>query len=114
MKKIHVLIVAALLGLSAAVGLVAATKTARLGPAASTRASSAAITARSRRLDRVQLQLRRALRDRPPALPAVPTANRGSAASPPRIVYQRPAPLVVINHAARHADDGAEPESHDD
>jgi hypothetical protein len=105
MKKIHVLAVASILGASAILGLVAATRTAGLGAAAPApaRVTSNAIAARAHRLDRVETALRRALRDRPPALPAaVPTVQAASPGPSPvqQVIYRRPAPIVVIKHHA--------------
>jgi hypothetical protein len=111
MKKAHVVAVALLLGLAAVFGLLAATKTVRVAGAGHTQSSAAAIAARTKKLDQTELALRRALRDRPPALPATaPTA-------PQRVVVHRPAPLIVVTHhrggeheveheaEAEHADD---------
>jgi len=92
MKKAHVVAVALLLGLAAVFGLLAATKTARITGAGQTPASAAAIAARTKKLDRTELALRRALRDRPPALPAA------APAAPQRVVVRRPAPLIVVTH----------------
>jgi hypothetical protein len=106
MKRRHVFAVAVLLGSAAAFGVIAASRTAGLGPATSARSSRASVSARVQRLDRVELALRRALRDRPPALPAVPRARTASAGvGSPQIVYQRPAPIVVVRHRP-HADEG--------
>jgi nitrate reductase cytochrome c-type subunit len=83
MKKVHALLIAALLAVSAGLGLAAATRTAGLRTAtSSTPTQSAAIAARSHRLDRVETALRRALRDKPPALPVMPAAQRPVAAAP--------------------------------
>jgi hypothetical protein len=97
MKKIHALAVAAILAVSAVFGFLAATKAAGLH-SANTTSSSAAVIARAHRLDRVEASLRRALRDKPPALPALPSAR--SAAPAPQVVYKRPAPIVVLKHRA--------------
>ena len=108
MKKIHALAIALILAVSAGLGLAAATKTAGLRTATPTTVTSkAAIAARSRKLDRLEASLRRALRDKPPALPA---ARRPAAAPTQRVVYRRPAPIVVIKHT-HHGDDGAEHET---
>ena len=114
MKNVHALAVALLLGLAAGVGVFAATRTAGVRSATQPRTSSSAIVARSRRLDQVERQLRRALRDRPPALPAVPPAPASAAV--PRVVYQRPAPLVVLSHSTSHheGDDTREAEGGND
>ena len=99
MKKIHALAVAAILAVSAVFGLAAATKTAGLHSASgSATVSSAAISARAKRLDRVQASLRRSLRDKPPALPAVPASGNGAGAAAPQVVYHRPAPIIVVKH----------------
>jgi hypothetical protein len=96
MNKSHALAVAAILALAAVFGFSAATKTAGLRSANAT-ASSAGITARIHRLDRIEASLRRALRAKPPALPPLPAA-RAAAPSAPQVVYRRPAPIVVVKH----------------
>jgi hypothetical protein len=108
MKKIHALLIALILAVSAGLGLAAATRTVGLRTAAApTHTQTAAIAARSHRLDRVGAALRRALRDKPPALPAVPAAGRPVAAAPaPRVVYRRPAPVVVLKHRPHHDSEG--------
>jgi hypothetical protein len=110
MKKIHVTIVALLLGVSAVLGVVAATRTAGLGAAATatTHVTSASIAQRTRRLDRVEAALRKALRDRPPAFPAVPSSSRTASAAT-GVVYRRAAPIVVLRRST-HGDDTAEHE----
>ena len=105
MKRIHVVGVALLLSLAAVLGLFAATRTASLATNAQRRTSDAAIAARAQRLNRVELALQRALRDRPPALPPVPTSGAPAAATAPQIVYRRPAPVVVIKHTSHHDDE---------
>jgi hypothetical protein len=108
MNKTHAVIVALLLAIAAVLGVFAATRTVGVGSAARPQASSATIAARAHRLDRVEASLRKALRDRPPTLPAVPTAAAARAGAP-AIVYHRPAPLVVVRHVGG-GDDGAEHE----
>jgi hypothetical protein len=114
MKKIHVFAVALMLGAAAVLGVLAATRTVGLGSAraGSPQVTNASVTARKHRLDRVEAALKRALRDRPPALPSVPAVARRAAGrgSAPHIVYQRPAPIVVVKHNPHH-DDGREHES---
>jgi hypothetical protein len=107
MKKIHALLIALILAVSAGLGLAAATRTVGLRTATtSARPQTAAIAARSQRLDRVEASLRRALRDKPPALPAVPAAPRPIAGLPaPQVVYKRPAPIVVLKHGSHHGSD---------
>jgi hypothetical protein len=108
MKKIHALLIALILVVSAGLGLAAATRTAGLRTApTSARPQTAAITARSQRLDRVEAALRRALRNKPPALPAVPAAPHPIAGLPaPQVVYKRPAPIVVLKHGSHHGSEG--------
>jgi hypothetical protein len=117
MKKIHVLVVALTLATAAVFGVLAATRTVGLGGTHSSAApvTTTSIAARAHRLDRVQASLKRALRNRPPALPPVPVVRRRPAAvaTAPRIVYQRPAPIVVVKHRAggddsEHESEGGE------
>ena len=114
MRKIHAATVALLLGAAAALGILAATRTTSLGRTAVARpvATRAAIAARAHRLDRIEAALRRSLRSRAPKLPAVPVVRHVAspppvaavASSPQRLVYQRPAPIVIVKHRA-HGDD---------
>jgi hypothetical protein len=110
MNKIHVTVVALILGVSGALGVAAATRTTQLRtPTAHSSVSDAAIAARAHRLDKVARDIGRARRDRPPALPAVPAARRASGSRAQRIVYQRPAPVVVVRHNGHHESE-SEPE----
>jgi hypothetical protein len=103
MKKIHALSIALVLAVSAGLGLAAATKTAGLRATTSTApAAATAIAARRHRLDRVEAALHRALRDRPPALPALPAGRAAAASTAPQVVYRRPAPIVVLKHRSQH------------
>jgi hypothetical protein len=104
MRKVHVVAVALLLGLAAVFGVLAASLTAGIGAAARSHTRTTSVTARERQLAQVELALRRALRDRPPALPSLQAAPRNVATVAPRVVYRRPAPIVVIKHAAHHDD----------
>jgi hypothetical protein len=120
MRKVHVLAVALLLGAAAILGVVAATRTAGIGAASHLPVRKSSVAARAHRLDRVELALRRALRDRPPPLPRLPTLSRTPASPPrpavaalaaaPRVVYRRPAPIVIIKHRS-HRDDASDHES---
>lgn len=108
MKKIHAAAIALILAVSAGLGLVAATKTAGLRTTTSAApAPSSSIAARTHRLNRIEASLRRALRDKPPALPAVPAGRRPTAAPPAqqRVIFRRPAPLVVVKHRSNHEDE---------
>lgn len=112
MKRIHVLAVASLFGIAAVLGALAATKTTGVGAQARARSSSSSIVAaRTRQLNHLERALHRSLRQRPPALPPVPAvssaATRPRARAAPQIVYQRPAPIVIVHHASHH-DDGGE------
>jgi hypothetical protein len=114
MKKLHVLAVALIIGVAAVFGVLAATRTVGIGASAHTQASGTAIAARSKKLSAAERALRLARNDRPPALPAVPAAGR-SAQSPPRVVYRRPAPTVVLangrsqsGHEAEHEAEGSD------
>ena len=62
MKRIHIIFIALVLGVAAAAGLFAATRTVGLGQAASAhRTSEHAVAARSARLDRLERSLDKAL-----------------------------------------------------
>jgi hypothetical protein len=111
MKRMHAFTIALFLAVAAGAGLMAATQTAGLrtgsgpkasaAPGASSRRST--IAARARKLNRIEAALRKALRDRPPALPAIPAARTPAApaaAPQQRVIYQRPAPIVVVKHRA--------------
>jgi hypothetical protein len=111
MKKAHVIIVSLILGLAAVFGLLAATRTAHVAAGTQAHASNATIAERSRKLDQTEAALRRALRDRPPALPPV------RASAPQRVIVHRPAPLIVVAHhrgGEHEAEHEAEAEHADD
>jgi hypothetical protein len=121
MKPIHALAIAVALAVAAVLGLSAVTKTSTLGVSAK-RTSAAAIATRAKKLDAFEAALQKALRNKPPALPKVPVARAVTpavAASPapvslvsaptPRIVYRRPAPIIIHKHSTHH-DDGREAE----
>jgi hypothetical protein len=113
MNKIHVTVVALILGVSGALGVAAATRTAGLQTtAAKPSASDAVISARAHRLDTAARAIARARRDKPPALPGVPAAG-SSRSQAPRVVYQRPAPVVVVRHTG-HGESEHEQEGGDD
>ena len=106
MNKLHVTVVALILGVSGALGIAAATRTAGLRTVtAHPSASDTAIAARAHRLDKVAREIARARRDKPPALPPVPAARKARASQAPRVVYQRPAPVVVVSHG-HHESEG--------
>jgi hypothetical protein len=115
MKPIHALAIAAAFSAAAVVGLSAVTKTATLGASAK-RASAAAIATRAKRLDAFEAALRKALQKKPPALPSVPAVSAVTpagatpavtslvTASTPRIIYRRPAPIIIHKHRASYDD----------
>ena len=125
MKKIHVLAIAALLGFAAILGVVGATRTTGIGAATKAKATStmeAQLHAREQRLRQMERALAKARAQRPPALPRVPAVHHPSApsaapaypasapppaAAAPRVIYRRPAPIVVVRHL-HHGDDGPE------
>jgi hypothetical protein len=99
MNKIHVTVVAALLGLSGMLGIAAATDTVGLRASASSPGvSNAGIAARAKRLAKAEKALRKARNSKPPALPAVPASRRTSAAAQQQVVFQRSAPVSVSGH----------------
>ena len=119
MKPIHALAIAVVLAVAVVVGLSAVTRTSTLGASAK-RTSAAAIATRAKRLDAFEAALQKALKNRPPALPKVPVVRAVTPAaaastapvslvsgSSPRIVYRRPAPIIIHKHSS-HGDDGRE------
>jgi hypothetical protein len=118
MNKAHAAGIALLLGAAAVLGMMAATRTAGLGRAATAQTAGAttskAIAWRAQRLGRIEAALRRSLRSRPPKLPPIPAVQQlapptavaaaPAPAAPPRVVYQRPPPIVVVKHRT-HRDD---------
>ncbi len=130
MKRTHATAIAVLLGVAGVAGTFAATRSADLGASsAQPTLAERQIVQRSRKLDAFEASLRKSLAQRPPALPPVPryTASSpapvSSAATPaaaaavtPRIVYRRPAPIVVTTPRSggeREEDEGREDESHE-
>jgi hypothetical protein len=105
MRRTHALAIAAIIAVASVLGVVAVSRTTRVGTAAQ-HASDASFAARSRQLDRYAASLRRALAQKQPALPALPQPRTQAISSaPPRIVYHRPPPIVVVTHRS-HGDDG--------
>jgi hypothetical protein len=96
----HALVIALFLALALVAGLFAAVRTTQLGAAASPAVPAAQIAAKNRQLDRAEAKLKRAAKQRPPALPALPAsqppAQLAAGAAPPRTVYVRPAPIVRV------------------
>jgi hypothetical protein len=106
----HRIAIAAILGLAVVAGLVGLTRTLDLGAASQTAqaAGPAAFAARSHKLDRAQSALRRALKRRPPALPAMPAPTDPTPVASPapvqpavqQVTYVRPPPHIVTVHRA--------------
>ncbi len=104
-------IVVLALAFAAVMGMIALTKTVHLGQAAAAKhtVSSWVIAKRKTQLDRFEASLRAELKRRPPAIPKLPPAAAAStspvaaptAAPAPaaqRVVYRRPAPIIVHKH----------------
>jgi hypothetical protein len=118
------LIVAISLGLAAVFGLIALTKTVHLGRAAAAKpVSKALIAKRTSQLDRFEASLRAELRKKPPAVPKVPStpipkpaaaapayapAPAAAPAATQRVVYVRPAPIVIHKHRAGSEHEGSD------
>ena len=103
MARRHTLVIALVLAAGAIAGTLALTNTIRVGQASGTSASAATtklVAKRTAQLDRFEAALRRRLAEKPPALPAAPGPASAAAADPRRVVYVRPAPIVVHGHAS--------------
>ncbi len=131
MNSKHAVTISLATGLAAIAGTIAATKSVHLGHAASTptTGSSSLIAQRTAQLDRAEIALRKALAQKPPKLPPLPTtlpavpAAAGSpisatatAAPAQRVVYVRPAPIIRHVHRAgggEHESEGGHDGGHD-
>jgi hypothetical protein len=116
MKRAHTLFIALMLGAAAAAGLLAATRTADIGQAASPKPASAqALAARAAKLDRMERSLQKALAKRPPKLPKVPHPHHASLAGVASqsaqggVVYVRP-PATVSSPSSSEDNDSFENE----
>ncbi|MGD0274263.1 MAG: hypothetical protein ABSB96_11105 [Gaiellaceae bacterium] len=104
MSKRHVVAAAVLIGIGAALGTYAVTRTSELGASSrvsSKKAADATVTVRTRKLDALETSLRKALASKPPALPKVPKL-RPAPQPTTRVVYSAaPAPTsrVVVRSA---------------
>ncbi len=130
MPRKHTLVVALSLAFAAVVGTIALTKTVHLGQASAKPVSKTVVAGRTKQLDRFEASLRAALKRTPPAVPkklppipvvsatpAVSAAPSVSAAPAPaaapaaaqRVVYVRPAPIVIHKHRAggEHESEGS-------
>jgi hypothetical protein len=125
MPRITAFVVVLALGFAAVTGTIALTKTVHLGQAsAKSTVSAAQIAKRKTQLDRFEASLRAELAKKPPAipkLPAVPSSAPASAAasapapaaSQQRVVYVRPAPIVIHKHRAGGEHEGSEHGDHE-
>lgn len=129
MRPRHAAVISLLLALSVAAGAFAAQRTMATASHASAKSTrlSPVLVRRARALDRMEVSLRRALRQRPPALPRVPhfkpihvaaTATGGTAltatvrrapAAAPRTIFVRPPAHIVTVH--RHGGEGNDGEN---
>ena len=121
MKPVHALVIAGVLAVAALAGVVAATRTTTLGVSAQ-QTSAASLAKRTQQLDRFEASLRKQLAAKPPKLPAVPSAPASVpvAAAPAapapavqRVVYRRPAPIVVVKHRTGGEHESGDHEGHD-
>jgi hypothetical protein len=119
MHRIHATAVAVLIAAAGVLGAVAIVRTTGLG-SASRHANDRAVAARMQRISLVEARLQAALRVKTPPLPPVPKVPKAPPApaavpiaqaapvqaAAPRVVYSRPAPVVVTVHKHRGDDGG--------
>ena len=102
-------IVVLALAFAAVTGTIALTKTVHLGQAAHKPAvSKRVIATRTAQLNKFEASLRAEMRKKPPAVPKVPPApavtpsaapaSAPALASAQRVIYRRPAPIVIHKH----------------
>lgn len=114
MNRPRALLVSLAVAAAAIAGVFALTSTVSLGSQA--RASTDAdVAQRSAQLDRYEASLRKALAQKPPRLPPLPTTSAASSAgvpstAPARVVYQRPPPVVVGSRSGSDHEDAFEQE----
>jgi hypothetical protein len=95
MKRTSALLVSLAIGVAATLGVFAATRTIVLGSHPSG-ATSTQVAKRTRQLNRYEASLRKALNQKPPALPPLAAGTASTpAAQPIRVVYHRPPPIVI-------------------
>jgi hypothetical protein len=100
MKRINALVIALMIGVAALAGTYAATRTANLGAAAQ-KQSAAVIKQRERQLAAGEAALKKALAQSPaPAAARVARPAAPAATGVQRVVYVRPAPIVIHKHRA--------------
>ena len=110
MNRTRALVVSLAVALAAVFGVVALGQTLTLGQQARS-TSDRQVSQRNAQLDRYEASLRKALAQKPPALPPLPDTSNASApvqsAAPVRVVYHRPPPVVVVHHRAGEESDEA-------
>jgi hypothetical protein len=100
MTRTSALLVSLAIGVAAIFGVFAVSRTLSLGSHAQS-ATAAQVAAKTRQLARYEASLRKALAQKPPALPPAATgATAVPAAQPIRVVYHRPPPIVIHKHRA--------------
>ena len=109
MTRTRALLVSLAVAIAAVAGVFALGNTLTLGAKAQS-TSDVQVAQRTAQLNRYEASLRKALTQKPPPLPTVPsTTAQGSStlqsAAPVRVVYQRPPPVIVVKHRAGGEDD---------
>lgn len=110
MNRTRALIVSLAVGLAAITGVFALGQTTALGSRAHA-TTNRQVAKQTAQLNRYEASLRKALAQKPPALPPVPASGSATSslqsAAPVRVVYHRPPPVVVIKHRAGGEVEGA-------
>ena len=109
MNRGHAAIVSLVLALTAVGLVVGVAHTIAIGPKAQS-ATDAQVAERSAQLDRYRASLLATLAERPPPLPPIPHGTSNDNPPQTRVVYRRPAPVIV--HVRR--DEQAEGSEDDD
>jgi hypothetical protein len=102
MTRFNALLIAVLIGFAALAGTFAVTRTTQLGAAAKNQ-NAASIAQKQRQLAAGEAALRKALAASPaPATSTAParTVAASTASAAQRVVYVRPAPIVIHKHRA--------------
>lgn len=112
MNRTRALILSLAVGVAAIAGVFAVGHTVSLGNQAHA-TTDRQVAQRTAQLNRYEASLRKALAEKPPALPPVPTSSASSplqSAAPVRVIYHRPPPVLVVTHRAGGEDEheGAE------
>ena len=112
MNRRHVTVISLFLAFALVLGMFATLRTTQLGASSTPTVSAAQIAQRNRQLDRVEASLRKAARQKPPALPTLPAAptRLAATAAPQQVIYVRPKPIVHVVHRSgeREHDGGHE------